>query len=159
VENAEHAGASAVILYNNQLYNNQPYNDDNGLAANQGATGVGAFQARLTRPVKIPVVGMASHAVGADLNRQYADGKAPVVHLDIRTRQKSGTDFNLIADSPFGDPNQVVVIDAHLDSIFGAGILDNASGWRRLRRATSSATSGLVARKLGCSAPATTPRT
>jgi len=37
-------------------------------------------------------------------------------------------DYNVIADSPFGDPNHVVVVDAHLDSIFGAGMLDNASG-------------------------------
>src|SRR5579872_648979 len=39
-----------------------------------------------------------------------------------------GVDYNLIAESPFGDPNHVVVVDAHLDSIFGAGMLDNASG-------------------------------
>jgi hypothetical protein len=37
-------------------------------------------------------------------------------------------DYNLIAESRFGDPNHVVVVDAHLDSIFGAGMLDNASG-------------------------------
>jgi hypothetical protein len=37
-------------------------------------------------------------------------------------------DYNLIADSPYGDTNHVVVVDAHLDAIFGAGMLDNASG-------------------------------
>lgn len=40
----------------------------------------------------------------------------------------SVVDYNLIAESPFGDTNHVVVVDAHLDSIFGAGMLDNASG-------------------------------
>jgi hypothetical protein len=50
------------------------------------------------------------------------------VHLDIRSRHKSAIDYNVIADSPFGDPQHVVVVDAHLDSIFGAGVLDNASG-------------------------------
>ncbi|MGH7522820.1 MAG: Ig-like domain-containing protein [Gemmatimonadales bacterium] len=40
----------------------------------------------------------------------------------------SGIDYNLIADSPFGDTNHVVVADAHLDAIYGAGMLDNASG-------------------------------
>ena len=34
----------------------------------------------------------------------------------------------MIADSSSGDPNHVVVVDAHLDSIFGPGMLDNASG-------------------------------
>ena len=41
---------------------------------------------------------------------------------------KAGADYNLIADSPYGDPNHVVVVDAHLDSIYGPGMLDNASG-------------------------------
>jgi len=37
-------------------------------------------------------------------------------------------DYNVIADSRGGDPNHVVVVDAHLDAIYGAGMLDNASG-------------------------------
>jgi len=35
---------------------------------------------------------------------------------------------NVIADSPGGDKNHVLVVDAHLDAIYGAGMLDNASG-------------------------------
>ena len=46
----------------------------------------------------------------------------------IRERPGSDIDYNVIADSPFGDPHNTVVIDAHLDSIYGAGMLDNASG-------------------------------
>lgn len=107
VANASAARAAAVILYNRR--------------------GNGAFPARLTRPPAIPVVS-ASYAVGSDLARQYQSGAAPLVHLDIRTQAKSGLDYNLIADSPYGDPRHVVVVDAHLDSIFGAGMLDNASG-------------------------------
>jgi hypothetical protein len=34
----------------------------------------------------------------------------------------------VIADLPYGDPNHTVVVDAHHDAIFGAGMLDNASG-------------------------------
>ena len=37
-------------------------------------------------------------------------------------------DYNVIADSKGGDPNSVLVVDAQLDAIFGAGMLDNASG-------------------------------
>jgi Peptidase family M28 len=48
--------------------------------------------------------------------------------LVARPSGGSGVDYNLIAESPFGDTNHVVVVDAHLDSIFGAGMLDNASG-------------------------------
>ena len=34
----------------------------------------------------------------------------------------------MIAESKGGDPNKVLVVDAHLDAIFGAGMLDNGSG-------------------------------
>src|SRR5207244_9351943 len=37
-------------------------------------------------------------------------------------------DYNVIAESTGGDKNHVLVVDAHLDAIFGAGMLDNASG-------------------------------
>jgi Zn-dependent M28 family amino/carboxypeptidase len=37
-------------------------------------------------------------------------------------------DYNVIAESKGGDNNHVVVVDAHLDAIYGAGMLDNASG-------------------------------
>ena len=107
VANAQGAGARAAILY-----------------TNEGA----AFEPRLTQPVNIPVIGIASGAVGADVLRQHRLGSALVAHIDIQMRRRSGTDYNLIADSPFGDPNHVLVIDAHLDSIYGAGMLDNASG-------------------------------
>jgi hypothetical protein len=66
--------------------------------------------------------------MAADLLGRFAAGESPVVHLDIRLQAKSGVDYNVIADSPYGDPNHVVVVDAHLDSIFGPGMLDNASG-------------------------------
>jgi hypothetical protein len=110
VANATIAGAAGVVLYNTQ----------------QNGNGV-ALPARLIHPTTIPVIS-ASSTVGSALSRLYASGQAPTAHLDIRTQNQSRLDYNLIADSPFGDPNHVVVIEGHLDSIFGAGMLDNASG-------------------------------
>jgi Zn-dependent M28 family amino/carboxypeptidase len=107
VANAVNAGAAAVILYR--------------------SGNAGPLQARLTRPVSIPVVGV-SYPVGSELLRQYITLNPPTVHLDIRMRRRSVVDYNLIAESPFGDRNHVVVVEGHLDSIFGAGMLDNASG-------------------------------
>jgi hypothetical protein len=67
--------------------------------------------------------------VGADLFRRYAAGEAPAARLDIHaSTHPNAIDYNLIADSPSGDPNRIVVVDAHLDAIYGAGILDNGSG-------------------------------
>lgn len=108
VANAQAAGAAGAILYNDVL-------DE------------GAYEARLTAPVAIPVIGVASNAVGTELLRRYARGAASV-RIEIRRRHKSDIDYNVIADSAYGDPHHVVAIDAHLDSIYGAGMLDNASG-------------------------------
>jgi hypothetical protein len=100
VANAQAAGASAVILIDGEQH---------GAAA------------QLTEPAGIPVL-VASHALGGAL------AGAAKVHIDVQTERKSDTDYNLIADSRFGDARHVVVVDGHLDSIYGAGILDNASG-------------------------------
>ena len=54
----------------------------------------------------------------ADLLGRVTTGESPIAHLDIRMQPTSGVDYNVIADSPYGDPNHVVVVDAHLDSIF-----------------------------------------
>jgi len=42
--------------------------------------------------------------------------------------KENAPDYNVIAESKGGDPNHVLVVDAHLDAIYGAGMLDNASG-------------------------------
>ncbi len=108
VANAQSAGAGAVIAYSSPER--------------------GAYEARLVDPAAIPVIGVASHAVGAGLLGQYRSGRTPIVRIDVRVHHKSDVDYNVIADSPFGDPRKVVVIEGHLDSIYGAGMLDNASG-------------------------------
>src|SRR5207302_5892906 len=60
---------------------------------------------------------------------QYKAGPSPHMSLSIPAITKPNTpDYNVIAESPGGDPNHVVVVDAHLDAIYGAGMLDNASG-------------------------------
>lgn len=125
VKNASRAGAAGVIFYNNAGTPAGP--SGNSLAVAHARGDGGAFQARLTRPVAIPVIS-ASYSVGADLLNQYAAGNVPLVQVDIRTQVTSGTDYNLIAESPYGDPNHTVIIEGHLDAIFGAGMLDNASG-------------------------------
>jgi len=107
VTNAQAAGAAAIVLY----------------AQQSTLTNV-----RLTDPATVPVIGDASSVVGAELLQQYRSGVAPLVHIDVRTHATYGVDANLIADSPYGNPQRTVVIEGHLDSIFGAGMLDNASG-------------------------------
>ena len=121
VTNAEQAGASAVILYNDRPA------PDAGSSYRRHADGR-AFQAQLSQEAHIPVVGAVPYALGALLTAQSLSDHAPVAEIGIRTETKSDTDYNVIADSPFGDADHTVVLDAHLDSIYGAGILDNGSG-------------------------------
>jgi len=122
VLNAQAAGASGVIIFNE---------------GNPGRTGVLAgslVDAAGNRIVPTIPVAFTSFATGDDLLNQYNQavqgGTAlPVMSLDIKAVvNPNADDYNVIADSKGGDPNHVVVVDAHLDAIYGAGMLDNASG-------------------------------
>jgi peptidase M28-like protein/PA domain-containing protein len=118
VLNAEAAGASGVIIFNEG--NSNP--DRTGLL-------VGSLQDTAGNPI-IPAIPVAftTFAVGQSLYDQ-AQQSPPVVNLSIPAIVRPNTpDYNVIADSKGGDKNHVVVVDAHLDAIYGAGMLDNASG-------------------------------
>jgi hypothetical protein len=111
VTNATNAGAAGVIIFNE---------------GNPGRTGV--INGSIGFIPNIPVA-FTSSAVGFDLYHQFQAGSAPTVSLNIKSIQDPNRpDYNVIADSKGGDPNSVLVVDAHLDAIFGAGMLDNASG-------------------------------
>jgi len=117
VQNAEAAGASGVIIFNE----GNPDRTDvvNGTLAPVIAT--------------VPVA-FTSFQIGLDLYNEYqaavnANTPLPVENISIQATIKPNTpDYNVIADSKGGDKNHVVVVDAHLDAIYGAGMLDNASG-------------------------------
>ncbi len=112
--NAKAAGALGIIIFNE---------------GNPGRTAVfsGILQDDAGNPVSpnIPVM-FTSFAVGSSL---LSETTPPVVSIDVRAvSNPNAVDYNVIAESKGGDKNHVVVVDAHLDAIFGAGMLDNASG-------------------------------
>ncbi|GII64518.1 aminopeptidase [Sphaerisporangium krabiense] len=106
--NAQAAGARGAIIFNE----GQPGRTE----TNRGTLlGVG---------VTIPVVA-ASFAAGEELARPASS----VVRLRTETVSEARTTHNVIADSKWGDPNKVVQLGAHLDSVLaGPGINDNGSG-------------------------------
>ena len=106
--NAEAAGASAVIIFNQ---GDTPLRE--GLIIGTlGGTNV----------VDIPVVG-ASFADGAALAQA---GSTAFINVP---EPQNITQDNIIAESPTGDPNNVIMAGAHLDSVQqGPGIQDNGSG-------------------------------
>jgi len=117
VQNAQSAGAAGVIIFNE---GNTPERS-------------GVFSGSLSGVPSIPVA-FTSFAAGQALYDQYQGATAhatalPRMSLSIRgIHDPNREDWNVIADSRLGDPNHVVVVDAHLDAIYGAGMLDNASG-------------------------------
>jgi hypothetical protein len=125
VQNAQAAGASGVVIFNE---GNPDEPDRIGLLN-------GSLQDAAGNPI-IPTVPVAftSFADGQTLYNQYqqavqAGTPLPVLNLSIQALVKQNApDYNVIAESKGGDPNHVVVVDAHLDAIYGAGMLDNASG-------------------------------
>jgi Zn-dependent M28 family amino/carboxypeptidase len=120
VQNAQAAGAAGVIIFNEG--NTLTSDDRTGLL-------IGSLQDAAGNPI-IPTVPVAftTFAVGQNLYNQ-AQQTAPAVSLSIPAIVKPNTpDYNVIAESKGGDKNHVVVVDAHLDAIYGAGMLDNASG-------------------------------
>jgi Zn-dependent M28 family amino/carboxypeptidase len=105
--NAQAAGASAVIIFNQ---GNTPERE--GLIVGTLAPATAA----------IPVIG-ASFASGTSLAQ--AGSRASIT---LAPPQET-TQYNVIAESRSGDPNNVVMVGAHLDSVQGgAGINDNGSG-------------------------------
>ena len=119
VANAKAARAAAVVVYNRA--------SDAPVVTKKRRDG-GAFEGALSTLADMPVLAVVANAIGVELGRRFDAGEAPVAHIAVQTAHAPKIDYNLIADAPFGDPDHVVVVDAHLDSIYGAGILDNASG-------------------------------
>ena len=105
---ARAAGASAVLVYNNVA---------GTLNGTLGATGLS----------QLPTLGL-SQALGESLRAQL--GSSPVtMHVRTDTGAETLTTSNVLAETAAGDPNNVVMVGAHLDSVTaGPGINDNGSG-------------------------------
>jgi hypothetical protein len=117
VQNAQAAGASGVIIFNE---------------GNPGRTSVlsgSLVDAAGNRIVPTIPVAFTSFAIGNDLLTQYQQALHPAMNLNVQAQiDPNRDDYNVIAESKGGDKNHVLVVDAHLDAIYGAGMLDNASG-------------------------------
>jgi Zn-dependent M28 family amino/carboxypeptidase len=107
-DNATAAGASAVLIYNNV---------PGVVNGTLGATGLSS----------IPSLGL-TQALGQAL--AAALGLGPVtMHVKTDTDSEALTTRNVLAETRGGDPNNVVMVGAHLDSVAaGPGINDNGSG-------------------------------
>jgi aminopeptidase Y len=102
---AYNAGASGVIIYNNAA------GEVNGTLGNAFTLDIG--------------VTSVTQAVG----QQLAATAGLVMRLKTDTVRGIATSYNVLAESVLGNPDNVVMVGAHLDSVnAGPGINDNGSG-------------------------------
>ncbi len=105
--NALGAGAAAAIIFNR---------------GTDGATA--SFAGTLGAPIGLPVVG-TSYAVGVDLGTP----SGTTVRLTSDTESEIRKTWNVFAETARGNPHNVVMAGAHLDSVVpGPGVNDNGSG-------------------------------
>ena len=112
-DNAMAAGAVAAVIFN-----------DGGDAGR-----VGVINGTLGPGTHGPAVG-TTLALGQDLSNGIFNGSThSTVTIRIDRINETRTTHNVIAETRGGDPNRVVVVGAHLDSVpRGPGINDNGSG-------------------------------
>ena len=114
-DNAKAAGAAGVIVMNE----------------GQEALGrAGLLSGTLGEPPRtLPVVG-TSYTHGVDLANGVTNGiTGSTVRLRTDTIAEDRDTFNILAETRGGNPNSVMVVGAHLDSVArGPGINDNGSG-------------------------------
>ncbi len=109
--NAQAAGYDAVIIFNE----GQPGREE-------------LFEGDLGRPFTIPVVGL-SFAEGAALYADTQEGTTTVRVVTSTETTDAAPTSNVLAETPGGNAEKVIVVGAHLDSVIeGAGINDNGSG-------------------------------
>lgn len=130
VDNATAAGAAALII-----------------ASTSWEPGSVRRPTLRTPDVQIPVLG-ATRQMGDALHRA-AQADQPVT-VSVRTAIVERPAANVIAQTPGGDPERVVMLGAHLDSVIdGPGINDNGSGAMSVLE---------IARQLAAHPPASTVR-
>ena len=106
--NASAAGALGVVVHN---------------------TEPGPLNATLGGPVSGAPAGGISQEDGAALRARLAAEPGLTATLDLRQATEDRTTFNLLAQTPTGDPDNVIMLGAHLDSaLAGPGINDNGTG-------------------------------
>ena len=72
---------------------------------------------------------ISSFALGKELYDAYQAGDNPTVDFQTFGRERDRFFDQVVAETPEGDPNNVVVVGAHLDSVeAGPGINDDGSG-------------------------------
>ncbi|KAH8123359.1 aminopeptidase Y [Trichoderma asperellum] len=119
---AKSHGALAVILYNNVP--GKPIASATLSASNLG--------------LLVPV-GVITLEDGSDWKERLADGEELTATLIVDSENELRESWNIISETKQGDPNNVTMLGAHLDSVqAGAGVNDDGSGTAALLEIATS---------------------
>jgi Zn-dependent M28 family amino/carboxypeptidase len=112
LQNAVEAGAVGVILFN------------------EGDTAGRCNALFRSAPPEYPLPAvLSSFTVGQELYNAYKAGQNPTVNLATNGVEIEKLYPNVVAETERGDPNHIVLIGAHLDSVpAGPGVNDDGSG-------------------------------
>ena len=111
-ENAAAAGAIGVLFFNQ------------GNTDAPSRTGIPAVTLGNSYTGNIPALS-TTYAIGAELSQTAG----LEMHLNANVTRVGSVTYNIVADRAWGDPDNVVMAGAHLDSVpAGPGINDNGSG-------------------------------
>jgi len=112
LQNAVTAGAVGVILFN------------------EGDTAGRRNALFRSAPPEYPIPAvLSSFAVGQELYNAYKTGQNPTVNLATNGVEAERLFPNVVAETERGDPNHIVMLGAHLDSVpAGPGVNDDGSG-------------------------------
>jgi Zn-dependent M28 family amino/carboxypeptidase len=119
VTNAQAAGAVGAVIFNSGT----TAGNDGVIAGTLGET---AQDGQPTPPdVTIPAVGI-SYAEG---DRLAGEADPTVGQIVVQAKSDRRKSTNILADTRSGDPDNVIIVGSHLDSVTeGPGINDNGSG-------------------------------
>ncbi len=122
IDNATAVGAGAVFVYNS------PRPPEEGVEPTDQLTNAGSGPSNETDAPAATLPLASGEALAARIDA--APAGAPIeATAEIDKQFLIGKTFNVIADSVAGDPENTIVIGAHLDGVpEGPGINDNASG-------------------------------
>ncbi len=123
VQNALAARAAGVIIFNE--------GNPDRTGVDGGGELVDANGNRVMPNIPVAFVPFATGKKLLDAYKGAVKGGTALPRVNLTFKgavNPKADDYNVIAESKTGDPNNVVVVDAHLDAIYGAGMLDNASG-------------------------------
>ena len=77
----------------------------------------------------VPNIGIPTLMTSNDVGEELLNGGGPTVHVVVDATTTPRAQYNVIADSKWGDKDRTIVVGAHLDSVEeGPGINDNGSG-------------------------------